>query len=482
MFNYSSWPEDNVLIPDISLDPLNPRLPRAGEGLSQRDIIIDLLENEKIVELASSIAEKGFFPFEVIISLEENKKLTVLEGNRRVAALKLLISPEIAPDRYSKELKKLSALAEIPANAEIRTFIAPSREAAVPIIVSRHTQALIESWRPIMKARYYYNLLTQGVTIEEISAKYGIPYDDITENIRWYKLYKVAQALSLQEDIKAKVMNERKFPISTLIRLYKYDYFKDFLGIRFTDNNELIGYAPKEQFAEKYSRIVSDLATKEKSSRSLNTNKEMKDYLDKIGKAAGERKDKIVFTEKELLEGDAKDKAGELKKTSRPKPKKPSPPSTLIASSFPCKQPNDRLSHLCGELNRIRVSTCPNAVGLLLRCYLELCLSCYMDKKGYIGEIKNEIAKRNPGANKGDWHPSLGNMLHFIVAGKTSLSVNPNAVKVLNKLMSEQHGFISIETMNLFAHNQYLEPDEKVLRDLWRSLEDVIKAVLIEIE
>jgi len=97
MIDYTKWKESSLSVTNLLLDPQNPRIPDSGESLSQRDLLADLVTNDKVYELAKGIVENGYYPVEALIFVEEQKNKYVVEGNRRLAALKLLISPEIAP-------------------------------------------------------------------------------------------------------------------------------------------------------------------------------------------------------------------------------------------------------------------------------------------------------------------------------------------------------------------------------------------------
>ena len=90
----------NVSIRGLYLDPKNPRhIPIEN----QKEIISYLIENEKVKELAKDIAEKGMTnPLDLVGIITENNKKLVIEGNRRVCALKLLDKPSLAPKKYQK--------------------------------------------------------------------------------------------------------------------------------------------------------------------------------------------------------------------------------------------------------------------------------------------------------------------------------------------------------------------------------------------
>ncbi|WP_242437552.1 hypothetical protein [Proteus mirabilis] len=99
-----------IKVNKLLLDTNNSRFPDLADN--QRDAISKMLENQgdKISNLAKDIAIRGLDPSENILvheSEEEPGFYIVDEGNRRVTALKLLLSPELAPnEKIKKPLKK----------------------------------------------------------------------------------------------------------------------------------------------------------------------------------------------------------------------------------------------------------------------------------------------------------------------------------------------------------------------------------------
>lgn len=109
-------PQLNIPVELLNLDQDNPRLARDGKGNTQLDLLGILYSDFDIDEIAYSMAENGYFDEEPIVvvpkklpsglklpnSIEEQQKIlqdlvdnnkiqfTVVEGNRRTAALKLL--------------------------------------------------------------------------------------------------------------------------------------------------------------------------------------------------------------------------------------------------------------------------------------------------------------------------------------------------------------------------------------------------------
>jgi hypothetical protein len=77
---------------DLLLDAKNPRLVEYAQGRdpTQFDLLRTLWQKMAVDELAMSMAANGFFQHEPLFVAEENGKQVVIEGNRRLAALKIL--------------------------------------------------------------------------------------------------------------------------------------------------------------------------------------------------------------------------------------------------------------------------------------------------------------------------------------------------------------------------------------------------------
>ncbi len=48
MTDFSKWKTRDLVITRLYLDPLNPRLPEADEGMSQPRLLEELVEHEKV--------------------------------------------------------------------------------------------------------------------------------------------------------------------------------------------------------------------------------------------------------------------------------------------------------------------------------------------------------------------------------------------------------------------------------------------------
>lgn len=105
--DYSSWSTRLLSIDNLKLDVKNPRFSyQSTKEMNQTEIVKYLVENHAVYELAKAIAINGYLLNEEPIVCKEGDSYVVLEGNRRVAACKILLNPYkfLSPQR-AKEFK-----------------------------------------------------------------------------------------------------------------------------------------------------------------------------------------------------------------------------------------------------------------------------------------------------------------------------------------------------------------------------------------
>ena len=80
-----------IEIDELNLDARNPRLGRhfIAANSSQKKILREI-EEWSLGELAVSFLESGFWTQEPPVVVEEEGRLVIIEGNRRLATLKLM--------------------------------------------------------------------------------------------------------------------------------------------------------------------------------------------------------------------------------------------------------------------------------------------------------------------------------------------------------------------------------------------------------
>lgn len=126
-------------VASLLLDETNPRF---ADGVdSQREAVNALLSDApaKLLKLAGDIAREGTLnPTELPVVVREANGLVVIEGNRRLAAVKLLANPELAFDKaHQRSLQRIAKTGAGP--TKVTCYLAESRAAARHWLKLRHT-------------------------------------------------------------------------------------------------------------------------------------------------------------------------------------------------------------------------------------------------------------------------------------------------------------------------------------------------------
>jgi hypothetical protein len=145
---------------ELRLDQKNYRL---GEQDSQRAAILEMIDDQKtkLVNLARDLVEVGPSPGEPVWVTKDTKnrgQYLVLEGNRRVTALKLMENPALADGTIvEKHFRNLSKLYQKKPVRELEALVFASREEAQPWIRRRHMTAAsgvgLQRWGTLAKGR-----------------------------------------------------------------------------------------------------------------------------------------------------------------------------------------------------------------------------------------------------------------------------------------------------------------------------------------
>jgi len=179
---------------DLCLDASNPRLGRENtERQLSQPRVLEVMKDWTLDELALSFLESGFWPQEALLVVEElvngRKRRVVVEGNRRLAALKLLkLAFDGKPE--SKKWSELVAHRKPPQELflEIPFIQVGSRKDIVAFLGFRHVTG-IKEWNPAEKAEYIAKLIeTDKMDYDEIRRKIGSKTNTVRQNYISYRL------------------------------------------------------------------------------------------------------------------------------------------------------------------------------------------------------------------------------------------------------------------------------------------------------
>jgi len=156
-----------------------------------------------LLPIARSMSDNGYFdeePLMVIPKRDEKGTYTVVEGNRRLAALKFLTDPKLrGRSRHRKVYEKLAKTAVEPLT-EVPVIVRKSRKDIVPILGFRHISGIMK-WDAFSKARYVHDLVEdrEGIPdFKSIARELGAWSSTVRRNYLAYRIY--VQAIDLEID------------------------------------------------------------------------------------------------------------------------------------------------------------------------------------------------------------------------------------------------------------------------------------------
>lgn len=152
----------NIPVDKLHFDPLNPRIPTSVvDGNNEKQVINWMLIDASIIELMGSIGEKGFFYAEPLLVVEipdQPGNYHVVEGNRRLSAVKLLLQPDLAVKR-TKSVAVVASEAKVTPTT-LPAFVYEERSKILDYLGFKHITG-VKSWGALAKARYLDSLRTE---------------------------------------------------------------------------------------------------------------------------------------------------------------------------------------------------------------------------------------------------------------------------------------------------------------------------------
>ena len=337
----------DVSIRKLYLDPKNPRhIPIEN----QEEIISYLIENEKIKELAKDIAKKGMTnPLDLIGIITENNKKLVIEGNRRVCALKLLDKPSLAPKKYQKYFTTLQEKVKNPIT-KIPVHVFSNRDDALPWLSTLHTASSNTSrkpWSPEQKARFD-----------------GKPNHAAALTILDFSL-----ANNLISPEKSKKV------ITTITRMLSTPEVREAFGITtgVTERNILINIT-KEEFTAIITQYFNDFDNPNYNIGSRSKLENRLDYiqrLDNIGKIPSNKLDKEI----ELIPGISSttptSSTISQKNTTQKRTTRTTKGKSAQLIDYDLEIPVSKIQSIYSEINTMDIEKHPYATAALLRALIE---------------------------------------------------------------------------------------------------------------
>jgi hypothetical protein len=171
----------------LNFDLANPRFVD-GQATNEEEIITHLVDEADVDELVQSILSAGYVDYEPLIVLKKGN--VVLEGNRRLAALRLISDKQLRV-KLKFSLPEIESKSDVPAEVRVRYVV--SRAEARSFIGFKHINGPFK-WDALAKAKYAADWFNEGGDIGPISRTLGDNHNTVRRLVNgWYAL-KQAQA------------------------------------------------------------------------------------------------------------------------------------------------------------------------------------------------------------------------------------------------------------------------------------------------
>lgn len=213
---------------ELHFDFKNPRLVEFQGLANEKNILNVLWKNMDINELVMSILASGFFKSEALYVVREEGKLIVIEGNRRLAAIKAILHPELIKG------EGMSKYGEIPAK------IIEELTNAIPVIEMSHRK---DAWRYIgfkhVNGPAKWDSYAKAQYIALVHNDYGVPLEDIATQIgdsnkitlRLYQGLMLINQADKQTDFKIDDVYSNRLYFSHIYTAMNYESMQRYLDL-----------------------------------------------------------------------------------------------------------------------------------------------------------------------------------------------------------------------------------------------------------
>jgi hypothetical protein len=220
----------HIALDKIMLDANNPRLAELGilRTASQFDLLKALWEEMAVEEVAMSIAYSGYFEHEpLFVEARTDGKYVVIEGNRRLAAVKLLVDASLRQRIKATKLpaitkERAAELTELPA-------IVTTRKELWRYLGFKHINGPA-TWGSYAKAQYIAHVHNDyDVPLEDIALQIG---DYNSTVLRMYRGLMIVEQAEEANVFKRSDIAKNRFSFNYIYTGMDYPGIVNFIGLR----------------------------------------------------------------------------------------------------------------------------------------------------------------------------------------------------------------------------------------------------------
>jgi len=211
-------------VSSLLLDKDNPRIGLRAGTTTQEELLKLMVEQFSLGELIQSFSTNGYFHEEPLVAVngEADGTFVVVEGNRRLAALKLINAPELAT-RFGITVPVIDPT-RVEELKQVPVFVYGSRNAVLPYLGFRHITG-VRAWGSYEKARYIAQLDDAGHDPDDIALIVGDQHSTVRRLLETYRVLEQAESRGFGR------ANTDRFFFSYLFTAIARKGVRDFLGL-----------------------------------------------------------------------------------------------------------------------------------------------------------------------------------------------------------------------------------------------------------
>ena len=440
-----------IAVENLLIDLQNPRYdPRTN----QREAIITIAHDQgiKLANLAEDVVDKGLNPSELpmVTPAGDGDTYIVLEGNRRIAALKLLSSPTLVaslalPASLVKRYKELYLRSKGIVPTEIECVVLPHEDANYWIDL-RHTGE------------------NEGVGV--------VPWDGIqTHRFRGnspaYQAIEYVKASDfLDGDTRKKLP---KIAITNIERLLTTPEARKLLGVDVKDR-QLILKAPEEDAIARLALVVTDIANKRIKVTDVETREDRISYAQEV--AARPLPKPVLPTAGGTPATKPSPSSTSGSTTSVSGRRVPLDRKSVIPKRFSLVINPPRINRIYHELQKLNLDQFVNCGAVMFRVFLELSIEDFAKRRTISLKTppKKSPVPGSPSALPKDI--TLREKLTAVAAHLEAKSLCTAAeLRGIRALIANRAHVLSIDSLNAYVHNKDYSPTSSDLKTSWDNIQ-----------
>ena len=285
----------------------------------------------------------------------------------------------------------------------------------------------------------------------------------------------MARSLDLPVEVKAKLENPRAKLFTTIERVFDSSVGRDYLMVKPDPDHGIRGTTTKAEFLRGFTKLVTDVALGKESSRTLNTNENIRDYFKSWNSKERPSKKRGSFVPADIIQGRSVASSGRKPKPAAPKKSKQLS-KTVLPRDFKVRFGNDRLIDIRRELGKLKREDFPNAGAVLLRVFFELAVLDYLERTGELPRIIKKLETKQKrklpfGA------PTMKQLVPEIRRVAKKKLTRADAQKVEKAVRYDPSAPFTISELHGFVH-QFDLPGAREILQFWKRTEPLFRLML----